>query len=204
MLPLTPFFAGLGAGAGLIVAIGAQNMFVLRQGLRQRHVGVVVVICSLADIVLIVAGVAGLGLLVRGHADLLQALRYLGAVFLFGYGLLALRRCVRGEMATPMDGSDEDRGAVRMALACLGFTLLNPHVYLDTVGLLGSISTQFPGMGRWWFAAGASCSSVLWFSALGFGARLLLPVFRSAKAWRRLDGVIAVVMLTLAMALLRS
>lgn len=198
-----PFLSGLGAGASLIIAIGAQNMFVLRQGLQRRHVMAVVAICSLADIVLISAGVAGLGLLVGDHAGWLRALRYLGAAFLAVYGLLALRRCVVGEIAGSLPVAELDRGAGRTALICLGFTLFNPHVYLDTVGLLGSISTQFPDAGRWWFALGASCASLLWFSALGFGARFLLPMFRSPAAWRWLEGAVAALMLTLAFVLLR-
>lgn len=197
-----PFLAGLGAGAGLIVAIGAQNMFVLRQGLRRRHVGVVVVICALADIVLIGLGVAGLGLLVQGHPGSLRTLRYLGAAFLAAYGLLALRRCVRSEALSLPSEVQGEQEAWRVAITCLAFTLLNPHVYLDTVALLGSISTQFPGGGRWWFAAGASCASAGWFSALGYGARLLTPVLRSARAWRWLDAAIATLMLLLAALLL--
>jgi len=199
-MQLTPYLAGLGTGAGLIVAIGAQNAFVLRQGLQRRHVGTVVLVCVLADIGLIALGVAGMGLAVRQHPGLLQVLRFVGAAFLAGYGLLAARRALRGESGLrPADAAAGGRG--RTVLACLGFTLLNPHVYLDTVVLLGSLSTHYDG-GRWSFAAGAGTASLLWFTALGYGARLLLPVFRSPSAWRAFDVFVAVLMGGLALLLL--
>jgi L-lysine exporter family protein LysE/ArgO len=200
MLP-SAYFAGLGTGAGLIVAIGAQNAFVLRQGLQRRHVGAVVLVCALADLVLIALGVAGMGLAVRQQPGLLQVLRFIGAAFLATYGLLAARRAWRGESGLrPADAAADGRG--RTLLACLGFTLLNPHVYLDTVVLLGSLSTPYAGAGRWSFAAGAGSASVLWFSALGYGARLLLPVFRSPAAWRAFDMLVAALMWGLASVLL--
>lgn len=194
------YLAGLGAGAGLIIAIGAQNAFVLRQGLRRHHVGAVVLVCILADISLILLGVAGMGLAVQLHPGLLQWLRYAGAAFLTAYGLLALWRAWRGESGLQPAGSGmHSRG--RMVLACLGFTLLNPHVYLDTVVLLGSLSTHYDGEGRWAFAAGASTASVLWFLSLGYGARVLLPVFRNPVAWRVFDVAVAAFMITLAVLL---
>lgn len=196
-MPTTAWLAGLAAGAGLIIAIGAQNAFVLRQGLQRRHVGAVVLVCIAADLVLITLGVAGLGLLVRGSPGLLQVVRYAGVAFLATYGVLALRRAWRGESGLrPSDAAATSRR--RAVLACLGFTLLNPHVYLDTVVLLGSLSTHYAGAGRWFFAAGAGTASVLWFTALGYGARALLPVFRSPVAWRVLDGLVAAFMLVLA------
>jgi L-lysine exporter family protein LysE/ArgO len=197
------YFAGLGAGAGLIVAIGAQNAFVLRQGVQHRYVGTVVALCVLADVLLIAAGVGGMGLVVGRHAGLLLAVRWAGAAFLAGYGLLALRRSWRGEPGlAPAGAAAPDR--CRVVLACLGFTLLNPHVYLDTVVLLGSLSTHYPGTARWEFAAGAASASLLWFCALGYGARVLQPVFRSPRAWRVLDLLVGVLMLALAMLLLRG
>lgn len=196
------YLAGLGTGASLIMAIGAQNAFVLRQGLQRRHVGLVVAICLLSDAALIVLGVAGMGLVVQQHAGLLQWLRYIGAIFLCGYGLFAGWRAVRGSSGLQPQGEDVDGQVTRVLLACLGFTLLNPHVYLDTVVLLGSISTHYAGSARWWFAGGAASASAIWFSALGYGARLLLPWFRSALAWRLLDAFVAVLMLVLAAALL--
>jgi L-lysine exporter family protein LysE/ArgO len=200
---LSPAFAaGLSAGASLIIAIGAQNLFVLRQGLQQRHVGLVVSLCVLADAGLIVLGVAGLGLAVQHHAGWLPWLRYAGAAFLSGYGGLALWRAWRGEAGLKATATGIEQGWRRVALTCLGFTLLNPHVYLDTVILLGSLSTRFAGSGRWWFAAGAATASLLWFVALGYGARVLLPVFRSPLAWRWLDGLVALLMFGLALFLL--
>ena len=196
------YMAGLGTGASLIIAIGAQNAFVLRQGLQRRHVSLVVAICTLSDVLLILLGVAGMGLVVQRHAGLLQGLRYVGAIFLLGYGLLAAWRAYRGTSGLQPVGDDIDGDRWRVALACFGFTLLNPHVYLDTVVLLGSVSTRYAGTMRWWFAGGAATASVVWFTALGFGARLLLPWFRSALAWRLLDAFVAVLMLMLAAVLL--
>ena len=202
-MQLPAYLAGLGTGAGLIVAIGAQNAFVLRQGLQRRHVGAVVLVCVLADLVLITLGVAGMGLAVQRQPGLLQLLRFVGAAFLAGYGLLAARRAWRGESGLrPTDAAADGLG--RTVLACLGFTLLNPHVYLDTVVLLGSLSTHYDGAGRWSFAAGAGTGSVLWFTALGYGARLLLPVFRSPSAWRVFDVLVAALMWGLAILLLRQ
>ncbi|GAB2796549.1 LysE/ArgO family amino acid transporter [Dyella kyungheensis] len=199
----TAYLAGLAAGAGLIIAIGAQNAFVLRQGLQRHFIGSVVAVCILADVGLILLGVAGMGLAVKQHPSLLEWLRYVGAAFLAVYGMLALRRAWQGESGLqPVGNGALSRG--RIVLACLAFTLLNPHVYLDTVVLLGSLSTHYAGNARWFFAAGASTASVLWFLSLGYGARLLLPVFRSPLAWRVFDVAVAVFMLTLAVVLLRQ
>ncbi len=196
---LTTALAGFVASAGLIVAIGSQNAFVLRQGLLQRNVGMVVLTCALGDIVLILCGVLGVGALVREWPALLQVLRFGGAVFLGVYGLMAARRAWAGSSGlAPADGSTSSR---RVLLACLAFTFLNPHVYLDTMILLGSLSTRYAGMGRWAFAFGACLASVTWFSTLGFGSRLLQPVFKSPIAWRLLDAFVALFMLTLAVLL---
>ena len=192
--------AGFVAGGSLIFAIGSQNAFVLRQGLQRRHVGRVVLICALGDIGLILAGVGGVGLVVHQWPALLQVLRWAGAGFLATYGLMAARRAWQGTDAlTPADHTQS--GARRAILACLAFTFLNPHVYLDTMVLLGSLSTRYAGSARWAFALGACCASVLWFVSLGYGARLLLPVFRNPHAWRVLDALIAVFMLVLAVLL---
>ncbi|MGC1548481.1 MAG: LysE/ArgO family amino acid transporter [Rhodanobacter sp.] len=193
------YLAGLGAGASLIIAIGAQNAFVLRQGLQRRHVGVVVAVCVIADAALILLGVAGMGLAVQQHAGLLQFVRYAGAAFLLGYGFLAARRAWCGESGLQPADSEVASTRRRVVLACLGFTLLNPHVYLDTVILLGSLSTHYEGPKRWMFAAGAASASLLWFTALGYGARVLLPVFRSPRAWRVFDVMVALLMLSLAL-----
>lgn len=191
--------AGLGLGLSLIVAIGAQNAFVLRQGLLRRHVGAVVLVCALSDAVLIAAGVAGAGAVVEGRPVLLDVVRYTGAAFLTGYGLLAARRALRRQSLTPLEGALPASLAATASTA-LALTWLNPHVYLDTVVLLGSVAQTHAGR-EWWFAAGAAVGSVLWFTALGYGAALLRPVFARPHAWRVLDGAIAVVMLVLAASL---
>jgi L-lysine exporter family protein LysE/ArgO len=195
---LSGFFTGL----SLIVAIGAQNAFVLRQGLRRRHVLLVVAVCASSDLMLILAGVAGIGTIVERVPVVLVAVRWFGAAFLLGYGLLAARRALRGGRLEASAGRQLSTPAVLGA--ALAFTWLNPHVYLDTVLLVGSIASTHGVLGRWWFAAGASLASIGWFTALGYGARALTPVFRRRNAWRVLDGVIAAVMLTLATSLLVS
>lgn len=194
-------FAGFAASAGLIIAIGSQNAFVLRQGLLQRNVGLVVATCALGDILLIVAGVAGVGVLVRAWPGLLEALRYGGGAFLAVYGLMAARRAWSGSGGLAPD-SEKGVTGWRVLLACLAFTFLNPHVYLDTMILLGGLSTQYPGLARWAFAAGACLASIVWFCTLGYGSRLLLPIFGNPIAWRILDAFVAVFMLTLSLFLL--
>ncbi len=198
---LAAALAGFTAGAGLIIAIGAQNAFVLRQGLQRRYVGRVVLTCMLGDILLIAGGVAGIGALVHRWPSLLEALRHGGAAFLAAYGLMAARRAWQGggSLSPALHGASDGR---RVLLACLAFTFLNPHVYLDTMVLLGSLSTRYPGGARVAFAAGACLASVAWFSGLGYGARLLLPVFRDPRAWRVLDAVMAIFMLGLCLLLL--
>ena len=191
--------AGLGLGLSLIVAIGAQNAFVLRQGLRLEHVAVVVAVCLLSDVVLITAGTAGAGALVTRAPDVLTVVCFAGAGFLLVYGLLAARRAL--QPAALVTGEAGRRaGLVATVTTCLALTWLNPHVYLDTVVLLGSLAGTY-GERRWWFAGGAALGSALWFTALGFGARLLRPVFARSAAWRVLDVVIAVVMVSLAVSL---
>ncbi|MGN7830055.1 LysE/ArgO family amino acid transporter [Pseudoxanthomonas sp. 22568] len=196
-----PASAGFVAGAGLIMAIGAQNAFVLRQGLQRRHVGLVVLTCMFGDILLIACGVAGIGALARQWPALLEALRYGGAAFLGVYGWLAARRAWHGTGSlSPSTGGEAD--GRRVWLACLAFTFLNPHVYLDTMVLLGSLSTRYAGSARIAFAVGACLASAAWFSTLGYGARLLLPVFRNPMAWRVLDALMAVFMAALCLLLL--
>lgn len=191
---------GLGFGLSLIVAIGAQNAFVLRQGLRREHVGIVVAICALSDVALIAAGVAGVGALVERVPPLLVAVRVGGAAFLLAYAALAGRRALRPR-ALEADAGTTAAPVGRVALTALALTWLNPHVYLDTVLLLGTIAAG-QGDHRWAFGAGAGLGSILWFTALGYGARLLAPVFARPVAWRVLDGLIAVVMAAIAVQLL--
>ena len=198
------FLSGFGIGFGLIVAIGAQNAFVLRQGLKKEHVAPVVFVCTLCDFSLIFLGVLGFGTLVARFPLLTDAAAWGGAIFLFIYGALAFRSALRGSaglQSHAVSNTLSRRGAVLTALA---LSLLNPHVYLDTVVLLGSIAAQYEGSGRVIFWAGASSASLLWFSVLGFGASFLAPVFRRAAAWRVLDALIALVMWALAFGLVRG
>ncbi|EFQ84518.1 L-lysine exporter [Aeromicrobium marinum DSM 15272] len=195
--------SGFATGLSLIVAIGAQNAFVLRQGIRREHVGVVVAICVVADAALILAGVAGIGTLVERAPAVLEVVRVAGVVFLLGYAALALRRAVRPGVLRAGDTTTPTRRGTAVATV-LALTLLNPHVYLDTVLLLGSIASTHGSDGRWWFATGAVLGSTVWFVALGFGARWLAPVFARPAAWRVLDGAIAVVMVLIAVSVARG
>jgi L-lysine exporter family protein LysE/ArgO len=196
---LATFFTGLGSAASLIVAIGAQNAFVLRQGLRREHVLPIVVICVVSDALLIAAGVAGIGVLVKNAPIALEIVRWAGFAFLLGYAVFAARRALKPESLT---ASGAVAGSLAAAVGtCLAITWLNPHVYLDTVLLLGSLSASHGDPGRWVFGAGAATASLLWFGLLGFGARFAAPVFAKPIAWRILDGGIAVLMVVLAILL---
>ncbi|GAB3092964.1 LysE/ArgO family amino acid transporter [Isoptericola nanjingensis] len=197
--------AGLGFGLSLIVAIGAQNAFVLRQGVRREHVGLVVAVCAASDVVLYLAGTAGLGALVVSHPAVVEVARWAGAAVVLGYGALAARRAWRGDeagLAAASDGAvgDAGRRARPVLVTALALTWLNPHVYLDTIVLQGSLAASH-GDGRWLFTAGAIVSSVLWFVGLGYGARLLAPVLARPGAWRVVDGVVAAIMLVVAVSL---
>ncbi|MET1065477.1 MAG: LysE/ArgO family amino acid transporter [Arthrobacter sp.] len=195
-----PLFSGLASGLSLIVAIGAQNAFVLRQGLQRSNVLLVVAVCAVSDLVLIVLGVAGVGVLIERAPAALDIVRWAGAAFLLAYGAMAAVRAIRGGQAG--QSADAHKGTWAAALGtCLALTWLNPHVYLDTVLLLGSLAGTHGADGRWWFAAGAGLGSVAWFAALGAGARYLAPVFARPGSWRVLDGGIALVMVTLAVML---
>ncbi|MFF9276793.1 LysE/ArgO family amino acid transporter [Streptomyces griseosporeus] len=193
--------AGFGTGLSLIVAIGAQNAFVLRQGVRRDAVLAVVGICALSDAVLIALGVGGVGALVVTWPGVLTAVGWIGGAFLICYGVLAARRVLRpGGEALRTEG--EAAGSLRRAvLTCLALTWLNPHVYLDTVFLLGSIAAD-RGPLRWTFGLGAALASLCWFAALGFGARLLGRFLARPSAWRVLDGLVAATMITLGVTLI--
>ena len=192
--------AGLGLGLSLIVAIGAQNAFVLRQGLRREHIVPVIAICAASDAVLIALGVGGAGWVFGEVPWLVEVVRYAGALFLLAYGLLAARRALRPQTLAAASGEEKGMSLTAAVGTVLALTWLNPHVYLDTVVLLGSVASTH-GELRWAFGVGAMIASVLWFSALGLGARLLAPVFAKPRAWRILDGLIAVVMVVLAVSL---
>ena len=240
VMDFTVLAAGLGLGFSLIVAIGAQNVFVLRQGIRREHVFVVAAICAVSDAVLIAAGVGGMGAALQAAPWLVGVARWAGAAFLVGYAFLAARRALRGTETGLVVGDDASAGptggrvarsayrdrdgrggigtgagasysttgvATRptsallpVVLTCLALTWLNPHVYLDTVVLLGSVGATH-GDERWIFALGAMLASVVWFFTLAYGARLLGGVLASPRAWRILDGIIAVVMLAIAVSL---
>lgn len=234
------FASGLGLGLSLIVAIGAQNVFVLRQGIRREYVLTVVLVCALSDAALIAAGVAGLGALVQSTPWLIVVARWAGGILLVGYGLLAARRAWAGtgqglqvddgmaltlvidqesapppaaetgpdapptrrlSKLLPRSGPRTTRsGAGGVILTTLALTWLNPHVYLDTVLLIGSIASTY-GAARWVFGAGAMVASLLWFVALGFGAGYLGRWLRTPRAWRVLDAIIAVIMIVLGVGL---
>ncbi len=223
------YLSGLGLGFSLIVAIGAQNQFVLRQGLRRERVLLTAAICAVSDAVLIVLGVSGIGLVLQAVPWLFDAVRWAGAAFLIGYGVLAARRAWRGEGEALRAASEPGRGAASepdprvasggvasggvavattataarttpVVLTALALTWLNPHVYLDTVFLLGAVANA-QGDGRWVFAAGAATASLVWFFGLAFGARLLSGVLATSRAWRIFDAVIAAVMIALGVGL---
>jgi L-lysine exporter family protein LysE/ArgO len=217
--------AGLGLGFSLIIAIGAQNLFVLRQGLRRDHVVLVAAICAFSDAALIALGVSGVGLVLGAVPWLIDVVRWAGAAFLVGYGLLAARRAWRpsghtletegaaapayarepgltapGETVAGSTVVRDTSRALSVALTCLALTWLNPHVYLDTVFLLGTVANTH-GDARWVFAAGAMAASIIWFFALALGARYLGRWLGTPRAWRILDAVIAVVMIGIGVSL---
>ncbi len=194
---------GFATSAALIIAIGAQNAFVLRQGIKREHVLAVVLVCALSDALLITLGVAGFGALVQQSPLLLALARYGGAAFLIVYGMLAARRAWRGGTLQAAAGPSLSRR--QAVIACLGFTYLNPHCWLDTVVLLGAVAAQQADAAtRNAFGIGAASASFAWFFALGFGARLLRPLFARPLAWRVLDALVALLMWGIAAALLWS
>ncbi|MDQ0402020.1 LysE/ArgO family amino acid transporter [Streptomyces sp. NPDC000349] len=197
---LTAAAAGFGTGLSLIVAIGAQNAFVLRQGVRRDAVLAVVGICALSDALLIALGVGGVGAVVVAWPDALTVVGWIGGAFLLCYGALAARRVFRpaGALRTEGDTAGSRRRAV---LTCLALTWLNPHVYLDTVFLLGSVAAD-RGPLRWTFGLGAAAASLVWFAVLGFGARHLGRFLARPAAWRVLDGLVAVTMIVLGVSLI--
>lgn len=196
------FLAGFALSASLIIAIGAQNLFVLRQGLKGQHVGAIVLFCGVSDTVLIIGGVNGMGALVSALPLLSMGFTLAGAAFLAWYGVQSLRRAARHDSMSIVAGQGV---SLRQALAAVAaFTWLNPHVYLDTVLLMGAAAMAQPVSARPVFAAGAASASFLWFAALGYGARLLQPIFARPRAWQKLDVVMGCIMLMLSMSLLWS
>lgn len=193
---IAPFLTGFALSAALIMAIGAQNLFVLRQGLRREHVGWIVLFCGSADALLIAAGVNGVGAFLAAVPQLTQILAIGGGAFLGWYGVKALQRMAAPEAMSLVEGRGLTLG--RAIAATAGFTFLNPHVYLDTVLLMGAAGWAQPAALRPLFVAGAATASFAWFAALGYGARLLVPLFARPAAWRVLDALVGVTMLTLA------
>ncbi|MEP1443470.1 MAG: LysE/ArgO family amino acid transporter [Hyphomicrobiales bacterium] len=191
--------AGFFLGVSLIVAIGAQNAFILRQGLLKQHVFVLCLICAFSDALLIAVGVLGFGTLVSQAKWLIQLVTIGGAIFLFVYGLMAFRRALSPDaMTAAKQGADS---LVKAVATCLALTFLNPHVYLDTVVLLGGLSANYEGADRIVYGLGAAIGSFAWFFALGYGARLLVGVFENPKAWQVLDILIGSIMWLIAASL---
>lgn len=196
------FWHGAALCASLIVTIGAQNAYVLRQGILRSHVGKIVVLCTLSDFALIAAGVGGASALVESYPRVVHALLYVGLAYLLWFGLNALWRAWKPSHAT-IDAAAGAKatltvGAGAAILTTLGLTWLNPHVYLDTFLLIGTAGAREPAEGRLTFAIGAMAASLVWFIALGYGARVLAPLFRRAGAWRVFDGAIGAMVLAIA------
>ena len=191
--------AGFILGVSLIVAIGAQNAFILRQGLLRQHVFILCLICALSDALLIAVGVLGFGTLVSQAQWLIQIVTIGGAIFLFVYGLMAFRRVLSPDAMTAAKQGAGSLG--KAATICLALTFLNPHVYLDTVVLLGGLSANYEGADRIAYGFGAASGSFAWFFALGYGARLLIGVFENPKAWQVLDILIGCIMWLIAVSL---
>ena len=197
----SPLVFGFVASFTLIAAIGAQNAFVLRQGIRREHVLPVVALCTASDIVLISAGIAGVGALISAHPSALNIAKFGGALFLVGYGLLAARRAWRPSSLNPSQKAPAR--LIEVLVTCAALTFLNPHVYLDTVVLLGALANEHRDQ-RWLFGVGAVTASAVWFFGLGLGARRLAGLFASPLTWRILDGLIAIMMLGLGVSLALS
>jgi len=197
----SPLILGFIASFTLIAAIGAQNAFVLRQGIRREHVLPVVALCTVSDIVLISAGIAGVGALISAHPSALNIAKFGGALFLVGYGLMAARRAWRPSSLNPSEKAPAR--LIDVLLTCAALTFLNPHVYLDTVVLLGALANEHRDE-RWLFGVGAVTASAVWFVSLGLGARRLAGLFARPLTWRILDGLIAAVMIGLGLSLALS
>jgi L-lysine exporter family protein LysE/ArgO len=197
----SPLIVGFIASFTLIAAIGAQNAFVLRQGIRREHVLPVIALCTVSDIALISAGIGGVGALITAHPSALNIAKFGGAAFLVGYGLMAARRAWRPSSLKPSDATPAR--LIDVLLTCAALTFLNPHVYLDTVVLLGALANEHQD-DRWLFGVGAVTASAVWFFSLGLGARRLAGLFATPMTWRILDGLIAAMMIGLGLSLTLS
>lgn len=190
------FIAGFSLGLSLILAIGSQNAFVLKQGIKKQHVLLVCVLCALSDSILISLGIAGFGVIVNQYPAIETYARYGGAAFLLAYSILSFKSAISQDHALKPE-AEAHNSLLKTAAICLAFTWLNPHVYLDTVVLLGSISTQYEGE-QLLFALGAISASFTFFFSLGYGARLLAPTFENPKAWKLLEFIVGLTMLAIA------
>lgn len=199
---LSPLINGFGTGAALIIAIGAQNAFVLKQGILKNHVLVTVLICAVVDALLIGFGVGGFGRILTSNDVLLLLARWGGVIFLLYYGFRSFRAVFRTDALSINDKEQERPDIKTSIITMLALSLLNPHVYLDTVILLGSIGAQFPANERVFFACGAVMASFLWFFSLGYGARYLGTLFQKPLAWKILDFIIGCVMWLIALTLI--
>lgn len=199
MFSLSIFFKGFGIGSGLIVAIGAQNAFVLKQGLKQQYVFWLCLICALSDSILIACGVLGFAEIMTASPILITVAKYLGATFLLVYGAKAFYAAFKTTQSMDLDSSQKQT-LTQALVTCLAFTWLNPHVYLDTIVLIGSVATQLEDKVS--FALGSILASWVFFFSLGYSARLLKPLFTNPKAWKILDFIIGCVMWSIAITLL--
>lgn len=199
---LTSFLQGFGMGGGLIVAIGAQNAFILTQAVKKNHTIPIMLVCIVCDMIFIGLGVSGVGAAVAKNPTIGTIATWGGAAFLVWYGLGAFKSALKG--GTLETGNDADLTLKAAVLAALAVTLLNPHFYLDTIVLLGSVSGSLAGDARLVFGAGAIAASIIWFASLSFGGRLLAPLFAKPAAWRVLDGVVCSIMWLLAFSLIRG
>lgn len=195
---------GFSASSGLIIAIGAQNAFVIRQGLRRQHLLLTALMCSLIDAILIIFGVIGFGYYISEYPLFIELTKYFAAIFLFSYGLISLKSAFKKNTLKISGEERSTNSAKKVIISLLALSLLNPHVYLDTVILLGSIASQQPPHEQLYFALGAISASFAWFFAITFGARLLAPFFQKENSWRIIDGFIAIIMWAIACSILFS
>lgn len=190
---ITSAITGFTTGAGLLMCIGSQNAYVLKQGLLRQHLFPVAAICILSDIVLISSGIAGLGTLIKHWPNLMEIMRYIGAIFLAWTAFSSVKQALYGN--NQLNPSKDELPKLKIVLlTCLGFTWLNPQVYIDTVFMIGSLSIPYRGVEKWKFAIGALSASIIWFIAITYGAKILLPLFKSPHAWRILDTGVAIMM----------
>jgi len=194
---LTPFWSGLGTGLGLIVAIGSQNAYVLKQGLLRNHIFTIAALCSLIDAIMIVIGVNGLGIIITSHQIILDIAKYGGALFLVIYGINSFRAIFKNE-SLEIGNTKRKTSFKKTILTILALSLLNPHLYLDTCVLIGTIGANFEGIEREVFTLGAVSSSFIWFFSLSYGAKLLIPIFHNPLSWKILDFTVALIMWAIA------